>query len=486
MVSTMTTTSPQGRTELLRADGSPVRVLVVDDEASLRLLLGKELAREGYGVDTAGNAEEALARLSEQTYHVVLLDIVMPGMDGVAVLRRIKEESGGPEVIMLTGNATVENAIECMKLGAFEYVRKPYLLPELVIHIERAMERQRAQVGIEVLRQELRRTGQRSVIVGRSRAMEQLRAMVARVACTPSTALILGESGVGKEVVARAIHAASDRRDMQFVAISCPSFTETLLESELFGHEKGAFTDAKSQKRGLAEIADGGTLFLDEIGDIPLRFQAKLLRFLETSEVRRVGGTRDIKLDVRILCATNRSLEDLITRREFRDDLYYRLNVLSVNVPPLREHREDIPALVESFLGQLGFHKTVSRDALDVLQDYEWPGNVRELRNVVERACIMSPGEQVSAGDIAFLRPVGTAANQDAEGIQFHTRESLALLAAPAAAPTVSLADVERVHIVRVLEHVQGHKARAAQLLGISAKTLYNKIKVYGIKRSFA
>jgi two-component system, NtrC family, response regulator AtoC len=452
------------------------RVLVVDDEASLRLLLSKELGREGYEVVTVSNADNALERLHDESFHVVLLDIVMPGMDGVELLRRIKEEAPGPEIIMLTGNATVENAIECMKLGAFEYVRKPYSLAELVLHMQRAMARIREQRDMQVLREELKRSGHRSAIVGRSQAMENLRQLVARVAQTNATALVLGESGVGKEVTARAIHALSARRDMPFVAANCASFSETLLESELFGHEKGAFTDAKTQKRGLAEMADGGTLFLDEIGEIPLHFQAKLLRFLETSEVRRVGGTRDIKLNVRIICATNRPLEELLQRREFREDLYYRLNVLSVTVPPLRDHRDDIPQLVTTFVTQLGFQKSFDAGAIRAMQQYAWPGNIRELRNTVERACIMTPGSQISAGDLALVTPV-----QADDVVEEPPAEPYAI----DEPVSVTLEEIERRHIVRVLAHVGGHKAKAASVLGISPKTLYNKIRSYGIRPSY-
>jgi two-component system, NtrC family, response regulator AtoC len=455
------------------------RILVVDDEASLRLLLSRELTREGYSVDVVDTGEEALRRLREEPYQVVLLDIVMPGMDGLSVLHRIKEEAAAPEVIMLTGNATIESAVECMKLGAFEYVRKPYQLPELVIHIGRAIELRRSKVGLAILKNELQqRTGYRNGLIGRSPAIAKLRAMVEKMAATQSTALILGDSGSGKEVVARSIHERSSRADMQFVAINCASFSETLLESELFGHEKGAFTDAKTQKRGLAEMADGGTLFLDEIGEMPVRFQPKLLRFLETSEIRRVGGTRDIKLNVRILCATNKQLEEQIRKGEFRDDLYYRLNVLSITVPPLREHPEDIPLLVESFLAQLGFNKRFDESAMASLMGYPWQGNVRELRNVVERACIMSPREIVAAEDIGFLR-LGTVGNAPAA-----TAEKAAM-AAVAEEPTVSLEEVERRHIIRVLQHVGGQKGRAAEVLGINAKTLYNKIKAYGITSKY-
>ncbi|MBD3317578.1 MAG: response regulator, partial [Chitinivibrionales bacterium] len=282
------------------------RILVADDEASLRLLLSKELSRVGYSVDVVGDGEEALGRMRDDSYQVILLDMVMPGRDGIEVLRASQKENIPSEVIILTGNATVESAIECMKLGAFDYVRKPYNLNELVILIERAIEHQRSQLDIRMLREELKRTGHGGKLVGRSEQIANLRRIISRVAPTQATVLVLGESGTGKELVARSIHEESANCEEPFVAVNCATFSENLLESELFGYEKGAFTDAKSQKRGLAEVADGGTLFLDEIGEIPLHFQAKLLRFLETGEIRRVGGTRDIKLQARIICATNK------------------------------------------------------------------------------------------------------------------------------------------------------------------------------------
>lgn len=334
------------------------KILVVDDEASLRLLLSNELSRMGYAVEAVADGETALNRLRDEFFHVVLLDIVMPRVSGIDVLRTIKQDSIPSEVIILTGNATLESAIESMKLGAFEYVRKPYSLNELLIHIERAIEHQRSQLDLKILRDELKKNGYGGKIIGKSKPVKALQDLICKVAPTQSTVLILGESGTGKELVARSIHAMSQRVNKPFIAVNCASFSETLLESELFGYEKGAFTDAKSQKRGLAEIADGGTLFLDEMGEIPVHFQAKLLRFLETGEIRRVGGTKDILLNVRILCATNQPLENLVEQNRFRADLYYRLNVLTVNVPSLKERLDDIPLLVNNFVTMQGFQKS--------------------------------------------------------------------------------------------------------------------------------
>ena len=445
------------------------KILVVDDEASLRLLLSNELSRAGYHVDVAENGEAALRRVREDFYHVILLDIVMPGMDGLSLLRSIRSEEIISEVIILTGNASIENAIESMKLGAFDYVRKPYSLNELVIQVERAIAHQIANLDRQILKNDLKKTALGGNIIGKSKEIRDL-----RVAPTQSMVLILGQSGTGKELVARTIHDESARSGKQFVAVSCAALPPNLLESELFGHEKGAFTDAKTQKRGLAEIADGGTLFLDEIGEIPLAFQAKLLRFLETGEIRRVGGTKDIALNVRILCATNRPLELLIERNEFREDLYYRLNVFSIHVPPLVSHGEDIPALVENIIALQGFHKKFDAAALAVLKSYDWPGNVRELRNVVERACILSGQSVIGEQDVSFLnvrpRPVQAA---DVAAAAFQT---------PVGA---SLKDVERRHIISVLRTVNGHKGKAAEILEINPKTLYRKMKDYAIVSIF-
>jgi two-component system, NtrC family, response regulator AtoC len=445
------------------------KLLVVDDEEYLRLLLSKELVRAGYTVDVVPGGEEALARVREGSYNVVLLDIVMPGIDGIAVLRAIRSEGIPSEVIMLTGNATIESAIECMKLGAFEYVKKPYQLPELVIHIDRAMELGRSQVKWKALRDQVRKTAYGGAIIGKSRQIRELCAIISRVAPTQSNVLILGESGTGKELVAHAIHEQSQSCDMQFIAVSCASFPENLVESELFGYEKGAFTDAKTQKRGLAETADGGTLFLDEIGELPVAFQAKLLRFIETGEIRRVGGTKDISLNVRILCATNRDLEKLVEQKLFRDDLYYRLNVLSITVPPLKQHSEDIPLLVENIVRSQGLSGTFDASALEVLRNYDWPGNIRELKNVVERTCILCQGGTITAADVSFLK---VRARQ----------EEKATDAAPLASDVMApLSDIERQHIIAVLKYVKGHKGKAAKILDINPKTLYRKIKDYNI-----
>ncbi len=451
------------------------KILVVDDEASLRLLLSKELSRAGYTVEAVSDGNAALTRLSEDFFNVVLLDIVLPNTDGMEVLRVIKQDAIPSEVIMLTGNATFENIIESMKLGAFEYVRKPYDLNELLIQVERAIEHQRSKIDLKVLREELVKTGHGGQLIGNSKVMNDLRTIIKRIAPTQSTVLILGESGTGKELVARSIHDHSLRHEKPFVAINCASLSETLLESELFGYEKGAFTDAKTQKRGLAEIADGGTLFLDEIGEIPIHFQAKLLRFLETGEIRRVGGTRDIALNVRIICATNRPLEKLVSENRFRADLYYRLNVLTVVVPPLKERVDDIALLANYFIAQQGFQKELDKSALQVLKAYDWRGNVRELKNVIERTCILSSGRVISSFDLSFLRLPDEEEKKEPTPKPHEKKEDTQ------AEEALSLKEVERRHIIKVLGMVGGHKGKAAQILKINPKTLYLKMKEYNI-----
>ena len=450
------------------------KLLVVDDEEKLRLLLSKELSRAGYTIDVAENAESAFAKVREDFYHVVLLDIVMPGMDGISWLRNIRAENIISEVIILTGNASIETAIESMKLGAFEYIRKPYDISELIIQIDRAIEHQRSQLDRKLLKKELIKGGFGGKMVGSSPEIGDLRSLISRIAESPSTVLILGESGTGKELVARTIHEESARSDKPFVAISCAALTPSLLESELFGYEKGAFTDAKSQKRGLAESADGGILFLDEIGELPLPFQATLLRFLETGAIRRVGGTKDIKLDVRILCATNRPLEKLVEDKEFRADLFYRLNVFTITVPPLRNHKKDLPLLIDHITSVLGFNKKFDAASQELLMSYDWPGNVRELRNVMERACMLSSHDIIGEKDISFLK--------------IKSRPEVATTTPKETGASVSiesLRNVERRHIVSALKEMKGHKGRAAKALGINPKTLYRKMKEYDVTQVY-
>jgi len=455
------------------------RILVVDDQASLRFLLQSELQKNGYIVSVAEDGRKGLQKINDDFYDVVLLDIVMPNMDGIALLRAIRQEKIDTEVIVLTGNATVDSAIECMKLGAFEYVQKPYALPELLLVIDRAIERQQSRLNVSLLQKQLQRSGAIDTLTGTSPEIQHVRNVLTRIAPNDSTVLITGESGTGKDVVARAIHSHSHLHKNPFIPLNCATISDNLLESELFGHERGAFTDAKVLKRGIAEVANGGTLFLDEIGEIPLRFQAKLLRFIETGEIRRVGGTKDIQLQVRIVCATNKPLEEMVATGEFRSDLFYRLNVITIHLPPLSARKEDIYPLVQQFLKEQPVKKQFDASAMDALLKHDWPGNIRELKNTVERLCIMSNTPTISASDITFLPGVPTWESAKLPILaDTHTTQK-------PDQQLKTLAELQRSYIVEVLQRVGGHRAKAAAVLGINSKTLYNKMKQYNITTSF-
>ena len=441
-----------------------IKVLVVDDEEPLRRLLKNELTRKGYSVEVAADGSAALRLLADAAFDVVLLDVVMPGLDGLSLMKRLKEEGGAPPIIVLTGKATVETAVEAMKNGAYDYLTKPYKIEELVIVIDRANEFGRLSVKSRLLEQELVRKGSPFDLVGASRPMQDLLALIRKVAPTDSTVFIQGESGTGKELVANTVWRTSKRKDSPFIALNCATLSENLMESELFGHEKGAFTSAVQLKNGLVEVADQGTLFLDEIGEMPLALQAKLLRFLDSGEFRRVGGNRTMKADVRVLAATNKDLTGLIKTKDFREDLYYRLNVFTLSIPPLRERKEDISVLTEAFLVKYAtkIAKPVPKlaaGALRALEAYSWPGNVRELENVIERAVILAERDTISQKELA-LAPEDRVED--------------------AASPR-TLEELEKEHIVRVLRESDGNQSRASQVLGIDRKTLYLKLRKYGI-----
>ncbi|HEY6000102.1 MAG TPA: sigma-54 dependent transcriptional regulator [bacterium] len=447
-----------------------ISVLVVDDEEPFRRLLKRELGRKGFAVEVAADGEAALALLRGRPFDVILLDIVMPGLDGPATMKRLRQDPGAPAIIVLTGRATVETAVEAMKNGAFDYLTKPYKLDELIVLINRAHEFGALTAKSRLLEQELVRQEIPPDFVGESRQMREVHALIRKVAPTDSPVLILGESGTGKELVANTIWRASERREAPLVPLNCASFSEHLIESELFGHERGAFTSAVATKHGLVEVADKGTLFLDEIGELPLALQPKLLRFLDTGEYRRVGATRAQHVDVRLLAATNRDLRALIAEGRFREDLFYRLNVITVTIPPLRERPEDIPALARHFLATYGRKRQraphdLTPEALAALAGYDWPGNVRELENVIERAVILCDGELIGPEDLAMPARAGAAPAG----------------AAPAAGAALSLEEIEREHILRVLREAGGNQSRAAQVLGIDRKTLYLKLRKYGL-----
>ncbi len=447
--------------------GEPIRVLVVDDERPIRFLLEKELPRAGCAVTVAESGEGALEQLRAQDFNVVLLDLKMPGIGGMEALRRVRESGVSAEVVVLTGHPDVSSAIEAMKLGAYDYLTKPFKLAEVEVVLRRAAERKRLQKENAALRQMVAQREISPPIQGRSPAIAAILEIVERVAPTDASILIEGESGTGKGLVAQAIHRGSARAGGPFLAINCGGFQDPLLESELFGHEKGAFTGASSAKEGLFEVADGGTLFLDEVGEMSPAMQAKLLQVLDSRQLRRVGGTRLHRVDVRIVAATNKTLAEEVREGRFREDLYYRLNVVNLVVPPLRERKEDIPLLAEHFLAAMQVSgrkaKGVSPEAMRCLADYSWPGNVRELANMIERLIILTRGQVIEVKDLPPTLRGGASA-------------------APAAtAMPVSLSDMERLHIARILAETGGKKMRAARLLGIDLKTLNKKIKDYGI-----
>jgi two-component system, NtrC family, response regulator AtoC len=441
-----------------------VSILVVDDEEPFRRLLKNELARKGYAVSVAADGGEALRLMRENPFDAILLDVVMPGMDGLSLMKKLKEDPSAPPIIVLTGKATVETAVEAMKNGAYDYLTKPYKLDELVIVVDRACEYGRLSVKNKLLEQELVRKESPFEFVGTSRQLTDILALIRKVAPTDSPVFIQGESGTGKELVANTVWHYSKRKDTPFIALNCASLSESLIESEIFGHEKGAFTSAYQLKHGLVEVADTGTLFLDEIGEMPIGLQAKLLRFLDSGEFRRVGGNKALTVDVRLIAATNKDLTAMIKKGTFREDLYYRLNVINITIPPLRERKEDIAALARHFLKQYAkkMGKSITDlkpDALDLLAGYHWPGNVRELENVVERAVILCEtdllgGEDLSVPSMAVINELGT---------------------------NPSLEEMEKNYILRVLKEANNNQSRASQLLGIDRKTLYLKLKKYGI-----
>lgn len=441
-----------------------IKVLVVDDEEPFRRLLKKELTRKGFSVEVAQDGESALSLVGQDSFDVVLLDIVMPGVDGITVMKKIMKDAASPSIIVLTGRATVETAVEAMKNGAYDYLTKPYKLDELMIIINRAYEYRRLKMKNQQLQQELMRKESPQDFIFKSRKMEEIFNIVKKIARTDSTVFIYGESGTGKEMIANLIWQYSNRREAPFIALNCATLSENLIESELFGHEKGAFTNAYQTKYGIVEVADKGTLFLDEIGEMPMGLQAKLLRFLDSGEFRRVGGNKTLKADVRVITATNRDLGELVKKAEFRQDLYYRLNVINIMIPPLRERKEDIPELTDYFIRKYSSKlsktiKGIDDKAMDILMNYHWPGNVRELENVLERAVILSETDFIRPEDIS----VGQISDKEVGSLS-------------------SLDDVERSHILKVLRETGWNQSKASQILGIDRKTLYLKLKKYEIR----
>jgi DNA-binding NtrC family response regulator len=441
-------------------------LLVVDDEKVVRESLGKWFEEEGYVVETATSAREALLKLTGRRWDLALLDIKMPGMDGLELQRKIHEVAAETVIIIMTGYASVDTAVQALKDGAYDYITKPFDPDDLARLVRKALDHRQVKEENVRLRESLAEA-QAVELVGQSLPMQRVLELLRTVAPLDTTVLIRGESGTGKELVARAIHQLSPRRFMPLVTLHCGALTETLLESELFGHEKGAFTGAQYRKKGKFEIAEGGTVFLDEIADISLKTQTDLLRVLQEKEITRVGGNQTLKVDFRAVAATNKNLEALVKEGRFRPDLYYRLNVFGIELPPLRERQEDVPLLVDHFVKKYAraMNKRftgVSRAALDILMNYPWPGNVRELENAIERAMVMGREPELRPAD--FPLQMGSTARSDA-GVG------------------MTLEEVERAHILRVLESCDWNQTRAAKLLEIDRVTLYNKIKKYGFRK---
>jgi DNA-binding NtrC family response regulator len=448
-------------------DQTQIRVLLAEDEGNLAQILGTFLGGQGHHVTTCGDGRAAIEALRTESFDVALLDIVMPELDGLEVLRRLRDEADRPEVIIITGNGTIETAISAMKLGAYDYISKPYRMAEIDLLVCRAWEKRKLVRQNALLESRLARVDGGTEFLTRHEPLKAVLALIARVAKTDSPVLITGESGTGKELVARALHRLSERAG-PLVDVNCAALAEPHADRELFGHERGAIEGAPARRAGLMELATGGTLFLDEVSELEQRIQGKLLRALEQGSFFRVGGTQKVQVDVRLVGSTNRDLARLVADGRFRNDMLHRINAITIALPPLRERPEDISLLAEKFLAQFGGQTppTLTQEALSALRAYSWPGNVRELRNVIERAVLLATGPQIRPEEL----PLNATAHGHANG-------------AATSAASVTLAELERRHIEAVLSHTNWHQGRAATALGISSKTLYRKIREYGFRR---
>ncbi len=447
------------------------KILVVDDEKSMREILEIFLKSEGYNITVASNGEVALEIMKNDFFDLIISDMKMPKVGGMELLRNVKKISPDTVVVIITAFGTTESAVEAMKLGAFDYITKPFQMDDIRLVVKNALEKQKLQKDVSILREQLK-TPSLENIIGQGPAIKELFSLISKTAESNANVIITGESGTGKELVAKAIHGLSPRKDQHFVAINCAAIPEGLLESELFGYMKGAFTGAAANKQGLFELANDGTLFLDEIGEMPLSLQAKLLRVIEDRTFRRVGGVSDVKVDVRIIAATNKDINALVEKGVFREDLYFRLNVLSVKIPPLRERRDDIPLLVEHFLRKFtADKKKFSEEALEILKNYQWKGNIRELENIIERVVLLCENEIIGATHLPEeIRSSSTLTKGIAVprgGINF---EKL-------------MEEMEKAYLLNALEQTNGVKTEAAKLLNLTFRSFRHKLKKYGIER---
>jgi len=444
-------------------------ILVIDDEETMRDSCQQTLSRNGNMVEVAEDGLMGLAMLERESFDLVILDLKMPGLSGMDVLKKIKESNPEAMVIVITGYATVESAVEAMKKGAYDFIPKPFTPDSLRVIVKRALDRKELALETGLLRGELKTSVGPEIMGGQNKLMKKVEELVQKVGPTDTTVLISGESGTGKELVARAIHRHSRRRDKPFVAVDCGSLVESLFESELFGHVKGAFTGATATKYGRFELANGGTLFFDEIGNITINIQTKLLRVLQEREITKVGSSQVIKVDVRIVAATNKDLQEAIKAGTFREELFYRLSVVPITLPPLREKRDDIPLLANHFLRKYNKKRkknirAISDRAMQALVEYDWPGNVRELENAIERAVVLTENEVIKPSDLLYY---GLSA-------EIPSRSD--------AGERQRLVDIEKGHIAKTLKMFNGHKGKTAESLGIDRKTLRSKLKRYGME----
>jgi DNA-binding NtrC family response regulator len=449
-----------------------ISVLIVDDDVEMLEMLSKVLTKKNYAVEAIPEPLKAIQRIEESTFDIIVTDIQMPRMSGLEILRKVRDTSPDSRVIMITAFGSVDSAVEAMKLGAYDYISKPFNIDELLIVLEKAANHKKLQREVELLRGEVERKYSFSSILGKSKAIQDLFGLIKIIANTRSNVLIFGKSGTGKELVAKAIHYNSIRKNEPFVAINCSAIPENLLESELFGHEKGAYTGAVSSQRGLFEAAHGGTLLLDEIGEMPATLQAKLLRVLEDWEIRPVGSDRTKQVDVRLITATHRDLKQAVVKGTFREDLFYRLNVIYINLPDLRDRPEDIPLLTNHFLQQYADEVgkkglVIHPDAMARLVNYAWPGNVRELENVIEQAVVLTSDSEVRVEDLP----------ESVRSISEHEE-----LGRDLTSGYMTLQELEKRYIGKVLEYTNYHQTKSSEILGIDRRTLYRKIREYRLK----